>query len=658
MVSSGKNKGSSGVVTKAEATRALWGRRIIATAALMSLLAVGSTAVGATGTAVNSMASAAELETATAQTGIAALDESYEQYQSASADSLLDVQNAASGVALKNATYSPDGPIVTELADGRFVQRTPNEDITTSLNAEGAYSHPGLNTTYNCAYLQADARGCNSCHDDLAALLNTADYGHTDLSNNMGIDIDVQMCIDCHEVGDGYQTTYYDLGTIIHSIHRDVDGADCLSCHNYTEDGEGFTMWDVSKHTLMRGITQVEELEGDFVWNQDVVVDQDSVFNWQWYSIGSDFLRNQRETDGDERDTSIYDSWTISLGGCVNQEVTYTISELLEQAPIETIPITMQCTYNPTGGPYIANVEATGIPLDWLIEQAGGFTDDAYGLYSISSDGNMNSMEVASLEGKDALIVLAINGETLQWDQGFPAMLWVGGTGAPINCKELSDIQVVDSSDEGIWEYIGWTDDGEYYYNKPNVGIMGTPEGLCIQAGEPYTFKGYASAFDQPITAIQFSMDGGQTWIEYDTSDSDVNRWVYWEFTWTPEADVDTAYVLMVRSVAADGTITADPVEVMVNTKSDLDTFAELIRANEGTTDGLADNQAVLVNDKTDPEGAPGTILKDPQTYADNLSEEDGKHANFDLLVGPADATTYSASDQPDEGLASSASND
>ncbi len=560
----------------------------------------------------------------------------------------LDVQNAASGVAVKAPAYSDQGPIVTELADGRFVQRTPNEDVSTSLNAEGAYSHPGVNTLYNCAYLQADARGCGSCHDDLGALMNSADYGHTDLTNAMGIDVNVQMCIDCHEVGDGYQTTYYDFGTLIHGIHRNVQGADCLSCHNYTEDGEGFTMWDASKHSLLRGITSVagEDLQGDFTWNQDELSgDQADMFNWEWYSLGSDFLRNQRAADGDETNTDIYKDWTISLSGEVHEEVTFTIDELLKEAPIETKTVTMQCTYNPTGGPYIANAQVTGVPLDWLIQQAGGLTDKAYGMYSISSDGNANSMLVENLQGKDALVVFQVNGETLSWENGFPAMLWVGGTGAPINCKELTDISFVTEDDPDVWEYDGWTDDGEYYYNKPNVGVMGTPEGLCVQAGEPYTFKGYASAFDQPVTAVEFSMDGGETWVSYDLPDMDVNRWAYWEYTWTPEADTDTAYVLMVRSVAADGTVTADPVEVMVNAKSDLGAFAQTVRDGEGKTDGLASNQAVLVYD-ADPngEGTAGAILRDASAYADGLSEEDGKTDNFDLLVGPADKTTHDGS--------------
>ena len=566
---------------------------------------------------------------------------------------VLDVPSAQSGIALKDKAYSKDGPIVTELADGRFVQRTPSENISADYDAEGAYSHPAKNALYNCAYLKADERGCNACHDDLGALLNSCSYGHTDLTNNIGIDIDVQMCIDCHTVGEGYQTTFYDFGTLIHGIHQDVEGATCESCHNMTEDGEGFTMWDVSKHSLLRGITAVEDVEGDFSWNQTDVIPQEDLFNYSWYYRGSDYLRNWREANGGEADTSIYDQWNISLTGLVNNEVNYTLADLIKEAPSVTKAVTMQCTLNPTGGPYLGNCVVTGIDLNWLIEQAGGFTDDAYAIYSSSADGNANSMLISNLEGKDALLVYEINGEPLEWDQG--------GTGAPICCKELSDIIAVDENDPSVWEYDGWTtEDGTGYYNKPNVGIWGTPEGLCVQAGEPYTFKGYAASWDQPTVALEFSMDGGNTWTRYDTPDSTVNNWVSWQFTWTPPEGVDSAYVLMVRAVTEDGATTPGPVEVMVNAKSDLDAFAEQVRSLEGTQAdlGLADNQAVIDGSTGPEDDVSDQVISDPTGYAESIAqdEESGYTPNFDLWVGAdvaaadtgdAEAITDEVAEQP-----------
>lgn len=542
---------------------------------------------------------------------------------------------AATGVAQKAKAYSADGPIVTELPDGRLVQRTPSEDISTGPDAEGAYAHPAKNALYNCSYLKADERGCGACHEDMAALLDAGRYGHATLANGLGIDVNVQMCVDCHTVGDGYQTSFYDFGTLIHGIHQDLPNATCNTCHNMTADGQGVTLWDVSKHGILRGVDKVADVEGAFSWNQTDVIAEDLLFNFDWNASGTDYLRNQRQADGTGRDTAIYDEWTVTITGEVGNEVTFTLADLIANAPQETKAVTMHCTYNPTGGPYIGNCVVTGVPLSWLIEQAGGLTDAAYGMYTCSADGNANSMLVENLEGKDALLVYAIDGEPLQWKDGFPCMMWVGGTGAPINCKELSDILFVSEDDPGLWEYTGWTtEDGEGYLNKPNVGVWGTPEGLCIQAGEPYTFSGYAAAWDQPVEAVEFSMDGGETWTSCATPEADVNRWVSWSFEWTPPADCESAYVLMVRTRTADGATTPEPVEVMVNAKADLAAFADAVHAALGG-EGLAANQAVVDGNVGTNEGTALDVLSDPTGYPATL-DEDVWTENIEVWVSPA----------------------
>ena len=157
-------------------------------------------------------------------------------------------------------------------------------------------------------------------------------------------------------------------------------------------------------------------------------------------------------------------------------------------------------------------------------------------------------------------------------------------------------------------------------------------------------------------------MDGGNTWTRYDTPDSTVNNWVSWQFTWTPPEGVDSAYVLMVRAVAEDGATTPEPVEVMVNAKSDLDAFAERVRSLEGTQAdlGLADNQAVIDGSTGPEDDVSDQVISDPTGYAESIAqdEESGYTPNFDLWVGAdvaaadtsdAEATTDEAAEQPVE---------
>lgn len=111
-----------------------------------------------------------------------------------------------------------------------------------------------------------------------------------------------------------------------------------------------------------------------------------------------------------------------------------------------------------------------------------------------------------------------------------------------------------------------------------------------------------------------------------------------WQFEWTPPEAADTAYVLMARSVAADGSTTPEPLEVMVNAKADLAAFAEQVRAAQGTDDSLAANQAVVDGNIGTDEGGSLEILDDPAGYAERLSGEEGSGwtPNLDLLAGAA----------------------
>lgn len=116
-------------------------------------------------------------------------------------------------------------------------------------------------------------------------------------------------------------------------------------------------------------------------------------------------------------------------------------------------------------------------------------------------------------------------------------------------------------------------------YDKPNVGIVNMVEGQCFQAGEPITFEGYADAFEQHISAVEFSMDGGNTWTTCYTPGADATRWVYWHFTWTPPADVNNAYHLQVHAKTDEGRVTPVPLDYMFNTKADLEQFTDDVMA-------------------------------------------------------------------------------
>ena len=456
-------------------------------------------------------------------------------------------------------------PEVVEREDGTLIQRTPSEDVSPTETNVAAYNHPTDNVPYNTYFAKADDRGCNSCHDDLAETVDNMAYGHVKLENDMGTETTVQQCLDCHSEGPGYQTIENSFGTLIHGIHNTDDKAECWNCHNATNDDGGMQLWDVVKHDQLRGITPVENVEGDFSFRQDETMPQASLFDFDWEYWELDYLRAENTANNVPLDQQMFDDWTITVSGEVDHEVTYTLTDLINQVDSVTMPMVEHCTYNPTGGPLIGQCNVTGIPLSWLLEQAG-LTDESASFYAASPDGNMNGMTLESLAKQQALLVYAIDGEPLDWRMGYPVQLWVGGAGAPIFTKEVSDI-IVNTADEEVHEYQGWEHSTGGYYNKPNVGVFNLDEGQVIDAGAPYTVKGYANAWTDPITALEFSMDGGETWTNCPTPNTNTDQWVTWQFTFTPD-DVDAAYVLRVRATSASGLVTEEPIEKLFNTRT------------------------------------------------------------------------------------------
>jgi len=497
-------------------------------------------------------------------------------------------------------------PEVETLDDGTVIQRTPTESADdTTLDTSYIYYYQTDDTTatepYNTYYLHADEKGCNACHENLADTLANMDYDHVDLRNSYGIQITEQMCEDCHTFGYGYITNQNSFGSLIHGIHgtdgmgtTDDDRAatatdgkattsdiSCWNCHVATGDGDGMQLWDDVKHQQLRGITAVADVTGDFTYDQSKITAPEDLFDFGWRYYDLDWMRAENTESDAPLDQDMFDNWTITISGAVNKEVTYTLPELIAKYGSETVPVTFDCTLNPTGGPLLGNCEYTGVPLNKLLEEAG-LTDDAGAITAMASDGFAETVQLSNYT--DAWLAYEIGGEPLSWAHGYPVQLIVSGSAAPASVKEVSDI-VVDTKEEAanLHEWNGWPNEvetGDYYtqsgwpfvdsngyVNKPNIGLFDFSEGQVIKTGEPYTFSGYATAYNEKIVAVEFSMDGGTTWTRYETPDTTTRNWVNWHFTFTP--DTDTAYVLSMRSVTETGRVTEQPIEVMFNAHSE-----------------------------------------------------------------------------------------
>ncbi len=475
-------------------------------------------------------------------------------------------------------TYAPQ---VRTLKNGVKIQRTPNTtDMVGNYSMQNGYY---LNlywdkTSYNMKYLDADRRGCGACHTDLASVAtNLKGYPHLMFNGNtegLEIDMNVGQCMICHNYSTGTPDVFT-FGNLMHMLHDSGNaafgklGGDCWSCHYAAEDGQGMQLWDDVKYSVLRGITPLEADTQDmsFEWDQTTTIDVDDMYDVQWYFDAGGLRRRASIVDEltpDPEHDGIYDAWTIKVDGEVENPFEMTLTELIKEIPPVKATMISHCGDNMIGGPWIANVEVTGIPIKDILAYAGA-NPEAQTLDSLSQDGNLYNAAMSSVYDDGAYLVLEISGKPLPYRLGYPCAVWVGGQPAWVNNKEVNQLTVRMEPVE-IWPAGLPTEDGVSYY-KPNVGLCHFADGQIIPAGQSYTFEGYASAWDDTITAIEYSFDQGQTWRRFDTEGADKTRWVYWHMTWQPPEE--GAYVLMIRSYCSDGSVTVKPLKYLVNVQAE-----------------------------------------------------------------------------------------
>lgn len=495
-------------------------------------------------------------------------------------------------------------PKVTLTDDGKLVQRTP---LDTSY-FQMYYVNDG-NLSYNTYYLDADNRGCNSCHEDLAQTLLDAPFFHLELDNGLGTTTTVDDCRICHDYGYGYMDKQGQLGSLIHGIHEKGGVAgDCMACHTATSDGQGMQLWDDVKHDVMQGIGSVSDVEGTLTYDQETSYGMPDV---SWYYTEQNTSGIAKGYAGEDNPDSAFDEWDFTVSGLVNAPFTESLADLIAEAEAEGATVTdhmaLQCIMNSFGGEAIGNIEFTGIPISWLVEKAGGLADgaDPTAIMSYAPDGWCRAASWETYEDNGGYLVYKIGDKNLDWENGFPCMTAWPSFGIPASIRWCSEISVIDDplSDLKMWK--SWTlsdggvsandhngghgfgsDESVTTYNLVNVAFTNLQEGEVIEEGS-HTFEGYAWGTDETLASIEFSLDGGNTWTSFDVSDSDKTKWVYWHFT----TELDSgAYVLQVRATTVEGTQSYQADEVMVNVKTAEDIAA--LKAELGAEDaGAADAQ-------------------------------------------------------------------
>ena len=151
-------------------------------------------------------------------------------------------------------------------------------------------------------------------------------------------------------------------------------------------------------------------------------------------------------------------NWQLRIHGMVAREITVTFGELLRRPLIENY-MTLCCVSNPVGGPYIGNAKWLGASLASLLREARPQAG-ASQLLCTSTDGFTSGTPLSVvLDGRDALVAVAMNGAALPVEHGFPARLVVPGLYGYVSaCKWVVDIEVTTFQQAvAYWAQRGWS---------------------------------------------------------------------------------------------------------------------------------------------------------------------------------------------------------
>jgi DMSO/TMAO reductase YedYZ molybdopterin-dependent catalytic subunit len=221
--------------------------------------------------------------------------------------------------------------------------------------------------------------------------------------------------------------------------------------------------------------------------------------------------------------------WQLRIHGMVERELVLSFKELIKRPLIEDY-ITLCCVSNPVGGPYISNAKWLGASLRSLLQEAG-IKAGADQLFCTSADGFTSGTPVeTAMDGRDALLAIAMNGTALPVAHGFPARLVVPGLYGYVSaCKWIVDIEVTTyAANSAYWVQRGWSAQAPVK-TESRIDVPGTN---AVKAGQPTPIAGVAWAQHKGIEAVEVRVAGGPWQEARLAAVPGIDCWRQWVYDW------------------------------------------------------------------------------------------------------------------------------
>ncbi|MFD9302072.1 molybdopterin-dependent oxidoreductase [Streptomyces sp. NPDC060048] len=229
------------------------------------------------------------------------------------------------------------------------------------------------------------------------------------------------------------------------------------------------------------------------------------------------------------------DTWRLRIHGKgVARPRSYSFADLLQRPLIER-DITLTCVSNEVGGPYAGSARWLGVRLSDLLREAGVAAPSQGGPADQLIARSVDAMTLGTpveevMDGRDAMLAVAMNGEPLPFEHGFPVRMVVPGLYGYVSaCKWVRDIELTtfDAYDP-YWVKRGWARRAPV---KTQARID-TPKPFARTPAGTVTVAGVAWAQHRGIERVEVRVDDGP-WQEAGlAAQATTDTWRQWSFPW------------------------------------------------------------------------------------------------------------------------------
>ncbi|MGI6696475.1 MAG: molybdopterin-dependent oxidoreductase [Christensenellales bacterium] len=276
---------------------------------------------------------------------------------------------------------------------------------------------------------------------------------------------------------------------------------------------------------------KIANVEGKFSFNQDVITPADDVFN-----LFGTVATGMCAKPGFAFDKVDYENYYINFSGKIRKIESVALKDLQEKGTQSRV---LKCSC--ATGPAIANAQVVGVPFENIVQMVD-LEEGANAVTFRSGDGYGIKMPLSYVLEKDAILVYKI-GET---PVPSGVQIWVPKSVARFFTRNVVDIEFTAEEKEPVLPEV----DAK---QRAKVNVLNRFEEKDFRVGDKIVFEGYADDYDNPVTAVEFSLDGGETWTACQTEGATAEKWVYWNFGYVTQSA--GTFKLDVRARVADGSV-------------------------------------------------------------------------------------------------------